>query len=206
MTQLFKDHPKAEASNVCLFLGRDSHGERHIQSSQHQYRMGNTEWNSGFPELTARLRNDPVERQRELLRQQECPLPAPISFRVYPHLRRSYITEHVVAHFMLENEVYMNNVEPDPIPLPPANFIIQSIGLYKAYMSVACSQAIPEPVPVHPFDFHVLYGVDGIIAIIGRNILEHMLLLHRARFNHGALQGVSRGRLYFGRDAESRTF
>lgn len=205
MTQRFRDHPNAQATNVCLFYGHDAFGVRHIPSDHHQYRMGYREWNTIFPEVIATLRNDPVESQRESLRQQRNRPPVPISFRVYPHLRRSYITEGVAHRFMLENEVLSNNIEPDPIPLPPDQLIIQSVAFYKAYISIECSQAIPEPIPTHPFEFHVLVGVPGEIAIIGRDIIEHMHLLYRGRYNHNALKGSPhRGRFYFGRDGDSR--
>lgn len=207
MTQLFSDHPGASASNICLFYGHDDNGGSHIPCGHHRYRMGHVEWNNTYPQLIARLQNDPVGWQRRILCGQANPRPAPRRFRVYPHLRRSYITDGMATHFMLAGMRRLNNLELDPIPLPPNILGIQSMGVYRAYIAIRCCLAIPEPVPMHPFDFHVLVGVPGELGIIGRNVLEHMHLLYRARFNHHALHGSRPlGRLYFGRDTESRTY
>jgi len=207
MSQLFVDHANAQASNVCLFLGPDAHGTAHMPCDHHRYRMGFEEWNNSYPGCHARLQSDPISWLRTAPQTQDKPRPSPKCFRIYPHLRRSYVTEPMAAHFALQNLMPINNIEPDPIPLPPATHAIQSLGFYEAYIAIECSQAIQEPVPIHRLRFHVLFGVPGEIGIIGRNVLEHMLLLYRARSNHCALRGSRhRGRVYFGRDTDSHVY
>ena len=202
MHQLFEDHNNASTTNICLYSG---HG--HLPAdARRSHRMGFVEWGTPFAQIPATLLKDP-DWQRPIVyvpRQQQQPAPEPLNLNICPHLKRSYISLSVANRFHLVLNGTIDQVITDPGALPPALPTIHIMDSSDAYLVIIYSTSTHSPLPPHRFRFHIVAGVPDNFATIGQNVLEHMLVLHRARYNHAALAGApTRRRLYFGRDSDS---
>jgi hypothetical protein len=211
--QLFHDlrDPRGRVlpgSSICLYTGSG-----HLPQDG-RARMAHVAWQSGHPEIRIRLQpagGIHVQSQKEV---------QPVRFAVCPSLAYSFISRSVADHFSLATRrtipVFCN--VPSFRVIYGMNTYVLSSSAVQATVSIDysdCSVGV-RPCPVRQdrtYWFLVLDAdsapsrLQGIgahipeqLAVIGRNIINHMLLLYRGTLPERIRDTHTMGRLYFGYD------
>ena len=218
--QRFKDlnfsHTRPGATKICLYHGRAGHGEEHLSrlTPAERGRMGFLDWHIGCPVVMAQL--FPVPAGVVRLRGPNATGPKPKSFAVCPELENSYISKALATHFGFR-EAKRHITSPEIVPLLDLLGVKRPIPWY-AYVSAsveleASISVFPPPLPADKeFKFRIVKTPDD-LAILGRNVIDRMLLLYRGgyvlnrhRLNPRdsmaiAANSPARGRFYYGYDS-----
>ncbi len=207
------------AANICLYYDI----ERQHLYPYGEARMGYIDWEEDletairqpYPEIATYLY--PATRAwatpvKTLTGAKPPDDPTPMPFAVYPAFPRSVISKYIADRFHLHLiPIGHGGIIPPHCRIPfnklfyDATIPIPAQFLTSAHLEMNCSGRInPAPYPGRRhFQFLVLDDdwVPNRLAIIGRDILNHLLLVYRGHANRNALPGVkTRGRLYFGYD------
>lgn len=209
--QIFDDLPALEgnppryAGNICLHYGRDRDGYEHLSERGDsaiagKARMGFVRWETGYAMINIYLHPFPARPNTRALSQ-------PLQFAVCPALGRSLISEEIAKKYNLLPQPD-SLIECCNLPLQQLVYgrtaTISGRRSSRVLIGISCdSKVFPEPFNIcHHVSFVVVgdkqFSKD--LAIIGRDIIDYMLLLYRGSVPPDIESAPKHGRLYFGRD------
>lgn len=217
---LLKIPPSAQSvhhrngTNVCLYYGR----RKHLEVYPSKGRMGYIDkWNAGYPMIHTFLY--PGGRTAGLVKKVSGSKPPakriPLPFAICPSFSRSFISKDIAQRFGLcLNSCRILEMYPASFTQLLCGEMGQISSLHSTQVSIQfdCnSQIVPAPYP--KYDTFSLSVVEELslfgkkwkpkeLAVLGRDILDYMLLLYRSRTNHGHFATSRNGRVYFGQDTE----
>ena len=204
--QSLADEPR-RGTNICLYYGNDKiNGNQHLIYDD-TARMGYVQWDARFAMIEAGL--IPVGTNVIRVFQGPDALPAHERkpFAICPDFPFSVISEDIARHFGLlpPNPLYVpyqcNASIFDIFGLPQPVFFTFVEALLEIRF---CSAVEPKLNLRHPFEFAVIRRRMNLdfddLAILGRDVANHMLFLYRGRMPTAIKQAHEHGRLYFGKD------
>jgi len=202
-----------QVNNICLYPRADADGNAHLSHSIFKNplsaRMGYVDWQGPYPWIRACL--VPTGAGPNGIAVLRGPV-APPKVRLHPfapcpELPRSFISESIARQFRL----LVGNGIPQLLPVPLVALVsqrrvsISSSHSAWASIDIRVDENIRPPVlpKTAEFQFIVLCGprFRDDVAILGRDVLNHILLLYRGDYRAGTMAPPSGvGRVYFGRD------
>jgi len=202
--------PMRGGANICLYYCPDVYKNTHIPvDGQDQFRMEVVEWPDHHAEIETWL-YPPGRRPNRymVLSGPQAPaLPARHRFAVFPDFPRSLVSEDVARHFGLD----VVASHPEDYPSPLGRIVPAVLGqpiagrrIARATIEIRCHAGIdPDPLPEEKcFDFLVADNVPANFALLGRDVLNCMLLLYRgcpvSGLDDEPTEWGHQGRLYFG--------
>lgn len=176
------------AANICLFLGNDEDDNLHLTSDEPgKARMAWLDWGRGYARIMARLSESQPGRPKPLVLRgrtiEECRL-TPRPFVLCPNLKKSFLSVDMAHHFNLTTTpgVLQGCRIPLTLSLTGQMRQVTSGLLARAYMTIECDGAVdPPPFPKTaraPFLILDEPWTPRGLGILGRDIINHMLLLY----------------------------
>lgn len=208
--QAITPHPNhgRSASNICLHLGPVRAGRGHLEQDPYKvkYRMGGVKWPAGDALLNVRLKSVEHPVVRIVGHNPESDWHP---FAICPYISKTIISEDVSDQFGLGAGI--NQMIPCNIPILDMLGWIQipplvSVRTVNVSIEVECLTCIdPQPIINYEREFEILIVQRGRVspnlAILGRDVLQHMLLLYQGQtLPHLQTNPPGPGWMYYGKN------